>query len=340
MKLPNARIENFAKNPDKGIKAVLVYGPDAGLVAMRGRQMLEAVVDDLSDPFRTVQFVFNDIKDDAARLSDEINAMSLMGGRRFIRVVDASANMPAEIGQAILSSKSDTLVVFESGELTPASSLRKFFEKEPSVVALPCYADDMASMRRVAENKLRNEGFSYDNDAIVYLATSFAGDRLVIISEIEKLITFMGSDKKITIDAVKECIGDNAESSLDELCMAVAARDLAKIEQNLNRILVEGMGAIAPLRMILRYFFRMQQVRSHIASGMMEYEAIATLRPPIFFKQMDAFKKHLQIWNSAAIDNMILALVNLEADCKKTGSPAELLLTRLLCVTIARKQRV
>lgn len=338
MKLPNSRIEIFSKKPDNGIKAVLVYGPDSGLVAERSKEMLHAVVDDLSDPFRTIQFYFDDIKSDAARLSDEINAMSLLGGRRFIRIVDAGTSLPEELGEAITSSKSDTLVVFEAGELTPTSSLRKFFEKEDSVVALPCYKDDMAAVRRVIEMRLRQENFSWDTDSINYLIRSFAGDRLVILSEIEKLITYMGSDRKISLKNVKDCIGDNVESSLDELCMAVASRDLGQIEKNLQRILTEGMGAIAPIRAILRYFFRIQQVRGAMAGGANEQQAIATLRPPIFFKQMDIFRSHLQIWNTNAVDNMILALLKLEAECKQTGSPAELLLTRFLCITIARKQ--
>jgi len=338
MKLPNARIESFSKKPDNGIKAVLLYGPDAGLVATRSKEMHVAVVDDLSDPFRTVQFTFSDIKDDPARLADEINAMSLLGGRRFIRVVDAPASMPEEIGDAILSSKSDTLVVIEAGELVPTSSLRKFFEKEPEVVALPCYQDDAGTVRRVAEQKLRASGYSYDGDAIAHLTNSFAGDRLVIESEVSKLITYMGDNKNITLDDVKNCVGDNAESSLDVLCMAVASRDLAQIEKNLNRILVEGIGAIAPIRSIMRYFFRLQQVRAAINDGMNEQMAIANLRPPIFFKQVDIFKSHLKIWNTGAIENMLVALVKLEAECKQTGSPAELLLSRFLCVVIARKQ--
>lgn len=338
MKLPYARIETFAKKPDDGVKAVLLYGPDAGLIAERGKQMLHATVDDLSDPFRVIQFSFDDIKDDSARLSDEINAMSLMGGRRFIRIVDAASSMDKDLGDAVLSSKSDTLVVFEAGDLAPTSSLRKFFESEPNLVALPCYKDDSGAVRKVVESRLREAGFMWDSDAVNYLARSFAGDRLVIISEVEKLITYMGNDKRITIDAVKDCVGDNVESSLDELCAAVAMRDLVQIEKNLQRILVEGMGAIAPIRALLRYFFRMQLVRGNMANGMDEQQAIGSLRPPVFFKQMDSFKEHLRVWNAGAIDSMIIALNKLEAECKQTGSPAELLLSRFLCVTIARKR--
>jgi DNA polymerase III subunit delta len=338
MKLPHARIEGFAKKPDNGIKAILLYGPDSGLISIRSKQILEATVDDLSDPFRVVQFSFNNIKDEPSRLADEINAMSLMGGRRFIRIMDAASNLPEELGAAITSSKSDTMVVFEAGDLTPTSSLRKFFEKEPDIAALPCYKDDISSVRRIIEGRLREGAFIFDNDIINYLAHSFAGDRLIISNEIEKLITYIGNEKRITIEDVKNCVGDNVESSMDELCMAVASRDIVHIEKNLNRILVEGTGAIAPIRIMLRYFFRLQQVRSEMADGTNEQQAIATLRPPIFFKQMDAFKGHLRIWNINAIDKMIEELVKLETECKQTGSPAELLLSRFLCVIIARRQ--
>jgi DNA polymerase-3 subunit delta len=193
-------------------------------------------------------------------------------------------------------------------------------------------------VRRVAEQKLRASGYAYDGDAITHLANSFAGDRLVIASEVEKLITYMGENKKITLSDVINCVGDNVESSLDNLCMSVASRELAKIEKELNRIFSEGMGAIAPIRSIMRYFFRMQQVQAAISEGANEQQAISVLRPPIFFKQIDIFKGHLRIWNMGAIENMLVALVKLEAECKQTGSPAELLLSRFLCVVIARKR--
>ncbi len=337
MKLPPARNESFAKKPDAGVKAVLVYGPDSGMVAQKSRQMLLATVDNPADPFCVVHMSFDDIKNEPARLADEINAMSLMGGRRFIRIMDAQASMPEEIGAAILSSKSDTMVVFEASELAPTSSLRKFFEQEPSIVALACYKDDIGAVRQVVQGSLRENGYAPDNDAVNYLTNSFAGDRLVILSEVEKLITYMGAEKRITIDDVKACVGDNVESSLDELCFAVAARDLVQIEKTLQRIFVEGMGAIAPIRAILRYFFRLQQARSFMASGADEQQAVSMLRPPVFFKQVNGFKAHLRIWNVGAIDNMIIALNKLEAECKQTGSPAELLLTKFLCTVIAKK---
>ncbi|MCK6419216.1 MAG: DNA polymerase III subunit delta, partial [Alphaproteobacteria bacterium] len=51
MKLPFRAIEAFVKSPDPQARAILVYGPDAGLVKERAASMGRSVVADLNDPF-------------------------------------------------------------------------------------------------------------------------------------------------------------------------------------------------------------------------------------------------------------------------------------------------
>ncbi|HYC13217.1 MAG TPA: DNA polymerase III subunit delta, partial [Stellaceae bacterium] len=56
MKLTGQRIEGFVTGfiakPDPKVRAILVYGPDAGLVRERGEALAKAVAQDLDDPFR------------------------------------------------------------------------------------------------------------------------------------------------------------------------------------------------------------------------------------------------------------------------------------------------
>ena len=52
MKIPPARIRAFLAAPDKACVAVLVYGPDAGLVDERVDALARTVVPDPADPFR------------------------------------------------------------------------------------------------------------------------------------------------------------------------------------------------------------------------------------------------------------------------------------------------
>ena len=50
MKIPTAETEHFVREPDPEWIAVLVYGPDQGLVRERARKIASSVVEDLADP--------------------------------------------------------------------------------------------------------------------------------------------------------------------------------------------------------------------------------------------------------------------------------------------------
>ena len=86
MKIEPRQVDAFLKKPDPRIRGVVVYGNDDGLVAERAAQLARTVCEDLKDPFRVVDIAGDALKADPARLADEFGAMSLMGGRRVIRV--------------------------------------------------------------------------------------------------------------------------------------------------------------------------------------------------------------------------------------------------------------
>ena len=52
MKLAPSRIAAFLQRPDPEIRAVLLYGPDEGLVRERAEILARTVCPDLQDPFR------------------------------------------------------------------------------------------------------------------------------------------------------------------------------------------------------------------------------------------------------------------------------------------------
>lgn len=330
MKIAAAQVASFVKSPDKNINFVLVYGPDAGLVSEYSRQICKSVLDDLSDPFRVAELSFDRIKEEPAILADEINAFSLMGGRRLVKIRTDSTAMPKELGDIVANSNSDTLVVFSAGDLSTTSSLRSFFEKSANAAAIPCYKDDNSSIQQLIRGKLSENKLSFDNDVIGYLASSFSGDRLVILSEVEKLITYMGEENHITLETVKNCIYDSSEFSLDDLCNAFTSRDPYATETHLIRAQKEGVASIAIIRTMLRYFMRLQDLKNQIEGGMNEQQAISALRPPVFFKQVPLLKKHLSLWKAGDIMKVIHKFIELEIDCKTTGSNDELLCSRVL----------
>ena len=86
MKIAFRDIEGFVRQPSPAVRVILVYGPDQGLMRERAKSMAASVVEDLNDPFNVAVLSSDALKEDPARLSDEANAMSMMGGKRLVRV--------------------------------------------------------------------------------------------------------------------------------------------------------------------------------------------------------------------------------------------------------------
>jgi len=78
MKLPASRVAAFLHQPDPAIRAVLLYGPDAGLIRERADTLARGVCPDLHDPFRVADLSAAALAADPARLADEAAQMSLM----------------------------------------------------------------------------------------------------------------------------------------------------------------------------------------------------------------------------------------------------------------------
>src|SRR5690348_11799350 len=64
VKIAAGRADAFARKPDINIRAVLVYGPDSGLVRERAEALVKAAAGSLDDPFRTREVTLADLKDD------------------------------------------------------------------------------------------------------------------------------------------------------------------------------------------------------------------------------------------------------------------------------------
>src|SRR5438270_3752709 len=157
MKLPAGRVAAFLRRPDPGIRAVLFYGPDAGLVRERADAVAGTVCPDLRDPFRVAELTAAALAADPARLADEAAQISMMGGRRVVRVRDAGDALAPLCGRFLAGApapanrQSDALIVIEAGDLPGRSALRRVFDEAPDAVAIGCYPDgarDLAAVIR------------------------------------------------------------------------------------------------------------------------------------------------------------------------------------------------
>lgn len=338
MKVPANRCDRFAREPDPGIRVVLVYGPDAGLVRERTESLVVSAAARLDDPFRVTDLAGAEIQKDPARLADEMAALALTGGRRAVRVRDAGDGVTAAVKLVLDGPDGDGLAVLEAGDLGPRSSLRKLCEGAADAAALPCYLADAGAVSQLVRGTLAEAGIAVDPDAEALLADRLAGDRQLARRELEKLIAYAGADRRVDAAAVQACVGDSAEQSLDDLVLAVGDGDRAAVDRILDKAFAEGVSAVAMLRAAQRHFDRLHLTACRAARGDSPDQAMKALKPPVFFKAQPRFRSQIQRWSPDRLADALARLVDAEAECKRTGTPADTLCARTLLqlATMAR----
>ncbi len=311
------KAEPFLKAVPKDIRAVLLFGPDGGLVRERGQLLAKSTVPDITDPFNVSDIAADSLKGDPARLADEMGAQSLMGGRRLVRVRDAEDSTAAAVQNLFGQLPSgDSFLIVEAGDLRGTSPLRKVFEGAEIAAAIPCYEADTRDLVRLAAEAFKEHKISASSDAIALLANLIASDRGVARQEIEKLITLAGEGGKLTLEDVAKAIGDSATLDMDDPAWAAGDGNFEVLDRSLERLYGDGISTIAILRAAQRHFTRLYEVAANPEPiGI----AIKSLRPPVFWKDTDRFERQANIWRRAQIEAVLQRLHQAEAECKSSG---------------------
>ncbi|MCC7305354.1 MAG: DNA polymerase III subunit delta [Alphaproteobacteria bacterium] len=326
MKLSFRQIEPFVKKPDPAALVVLVYGPDDGLMRERAKTIALSAVTDLNDPFNVAVLSSDILVGDPARLSDEANAISMLGGKRLVRIEDASDKVTTFVKDYLKNPNPHALIVLEAGELTTRSSLRILCEKAANAAAVPCYVEEARDLVRFIRETLQGENINAEQDAVTFLASAIAGDRGRARAEVEKLIIYKNGDTApVSLGDAQACCGDSGEKSLDDLIYGVGNRNSAAALAAYHHLTEEGVAFIAALRALQNHFRRLHITKAKMQNGDSAESAMKSLSPPIFFKQEDAFRRQLQSWSLPALEKALSRLLDLEAQCKQTGMPAETL---------------
>ena len=320
MKVQGAAIEKFLQRPDPAVRAVLLYGGDEGLVRERAATLGKSVVPDLSDPFRVAQLATDALAADPSLLADEAASLSLMGGRRLIRIRDGSDKATRALAIMLENATGDSLTVIEAGDLTPRSSLRKTAESAANAAAIPCYVEDEAGLARTLHAQIAGAGKSIDPDAERLLAGSLVGDRMLARGEVDKLLLYMGEERSIGIADVEATIVDTAAMGMDDAARAAADGDVAALDRCLGRLTAEAVSGVAILRTTQIYFRRLHLTRARLDAGTDLIQALSQLQPPLFFKVRDSFGRQVRRWPLRRLKAALDRLVEAEAASKRTGA--------------------
>ena len=319
-KLDARRIAGFLADPGAA-RVVLIFGEDGGLVRERADALARAVAGD--DPFRLVEIPREAAAKDAGLLAAEAATPALTGGRRLVRVRDATDAL-ANAAKAALAGGGPGVVLLEAGALDGRKGLRAALEKAgPEAAVIACYAETGAALEASIAALMREFGVAADPPALAWMAQRLGEDRAVMRRECEKLALYVGAGGRVTEEDALASLAEGSALDLDAALLAATEGDAPRADRALDAAFAEGAAAVQVVRGALRHVQRLEAAALAVAKGSSARDAVEGLRPPVFFKSRPAIERALRLWRPDTLSAAGAALLEAERAIKTTGMPAE-----------------
>jgi DNA polymerase-3 subunit delta len=329
--LKTSEIDSFLARPEPDRAVVLVFGPDAGLVAERAQTIIQASVDDPHDPFALVRLEADDLSGNPTRLVDEAQTVPLFGGRRAIALrAGGRYNIVPVVETLLTLTLRDCRVVIEAGDLKRTAPLRTLCERARNAVAIPCYVDDERSLARLVDAELRAAGMSISAEARATLVPLLGGDRRASLSEIRKLALYAQGRDRIDVEDVLAVVADASALALDGIVDAAFAGRMPDVEAEFAKIQLAGTAPGSIISAALRQVAHLHKARVAIESGASIDETLDRARPPVHFTRHSLVKAALNSWTAARLERAMAQLAEAAFEARRQSALVETIAHRAL----------
>lgn len=340
-------VERFLKSPDPTVRAAVIHGRDRSGVAERAGQLCRAVTPDLNDPFNVTVLTESDIDGDEARLDEALTALSMIGGRRLVRVrLNAEkAAVDRQLAAALKAHADgaynpDAMLVIEAGALGRDSALRKAAEGSQAAVAIACYEDETGDVARMTREALAADKVVLTQDALDRFVARLPRERGLMRQEIERLVLYIGPGSGRTIDVaeLEQHLGVEPDASLQDAALQAFGGRPGPAQSGLRRAFAEGESPVMAVRQASIHLGKLRRINVLQSSGAGAKEAAKAAG--VFWKQEAEMLRQARSWRLEDLDRVLDSVNTADVSTKTTGSPDQLIAERLLLEIAARARRL
>src|SRR5262249_49256002 len=144
-------------------------------------------------------------------------------------------------------------------------------------------------------------GIEFERGAGEDFLAALPGDRGLARQEIEKIALYAnGIGRKLTHEDLSQLMTDESESALDTASSAAAQGEVNEAVEVLARL--DSLSGVSALRALLRRIQQLRDARAMIDEGASPTDAVAKLRPPVFWKDRDVVAAQARMWNAKKLN--------------------------------------
>ncbi len=332
MQLKPRDLPAYLKNP-AAYKAVLIYGPDEGLVRSRKDAILKTMGVSKDDPFAYNAYDSPQIADEPSLLHEGLSATTLMGDAPVIAIAQATDKITAHVKSALESITQPNPLIITAGDLQKRSSLRSFFEdaKARDVASIPCYRDEGASLAQLVRSFLQARKIEASPQLITLLSEQLGNDRAVTVSELEKLDLYLGERRRLSEDDIEKILANNQHRESSDALLDGLCGNQANFYEKYDALIAAGEQPIALLRLLGRI---MQQLLD--AKAMQQQDqlspasAVERLRPFVYFKDKPRYINILSRMDMPHLLSLMCNVQDAELQIKRGALHHELIISQML----------
>lgn len=337
MLLKGKQAETFARRPGDDIWAVLAFSDDEGLAS----DAVQAVLSAWGGKAGIDVTVLDDeaIRKDPSLLFDTLEAVSLLGDTRAVRVRTRGDKIAALLVEAIETGDASpgryaAKLVIEPGSLASRSKLRSAAEKAKRTACLQLLPEDAGDIGERVRAALMAEGAVMDDAALEVFCADLPGHRAIANSEIEKLALYArGLGRNVAVDDVRALTATSLRQDISAVLMSALDGRTAAAHNALDRLNEAGTSPISVLRSLQMETLRILSAHEKVAAG--DANPGRSLRPPVWDKDWPAFRKRMNTWTPRRLMRIMERIHDAERQAKTAGPTAEPIV-RLLIKDLAR----
>lgn len=295
------------------IRAVLIYGPDAGQVDEYCDLAIKTLQIEKDNLFALDS---DELREKQDALFAEACTPSMFGGNKMVLISNAGDACAKPIAELISHGGLCATVIVAAGDLRAGGGLRTLFEGADDMAALACYTDDARTLATLIRNELSASAGIHQitPDAMDYMISHLGCDRGITRGFLAKIALYVDDKRIVELSDVEKCLPDTGAADMDDFLYSLTAGHIQQTMTALDRLLYDNKESNMLVRMLDGHFKKLQNA---VVNGQL---------PRLFWKVEDKFKQAMRIWSESEITTVLIRLNELERQLRTTGMPAEILL--------------
>lgn len=302
----------------------LFYGENIGL-----KKELKSKIKNKFKNAEIISYDQSEILQNNQVLFRELGNLSLFEKEKIFFIENTNDKILSLI-RDIVDKFNSTRVILFADVLEKKSKLRIFFEKGNSCGIAACYPDNEITIKRIIQERLA--GLSGLNTSIINLIADKCNlDRAKVQNEITKIETFF-QNKKIDIDKLENLLDLKINENFDLLKNEAFKGEKAKTNKLLSETIFEDEKNVLYLNLLNQRLHKLCEIKQDKNKNL--EIAINNLKPPIFWKEKDAFIQQAKKWDIIKLRKVLEKTYSVEKEIKSNSIINKKVLMKNLIVEI------